>query len=191
MKILITGAKGMLGTQVALDLKRGYTELGAIPQAFMGADVVLADIDNLDITDKTATEKFIADCAPDVVINCAAYTNVDGCASNQDAAFMVNGIGSRNLAIACENVGAKLVHVSTDYVFKRDEPTPRREYDVTNPISVYGKTKNAGEEFVRQYCKKSFIVRTAWRYGYFGKNFVKSVSPFPHTLDRERLCSNN
>ena len=153
MRILITGAKGMLGTQVALDLKRGYTELGAIPQAFMGADVVLADIDNLDITDKAATEKFIADCAPDVVINCAAYTNVDGCESNQDTAFMVNGIGSRNLAIACENVGAKLVHVSTDYVFKGDEPTPRREYDVTNPISVYGKTKNAGEEFVRQYCK--------------------------------------
>ena len=72
MKILITGAKGMLGTQVALDLKRGYTELGSIPQAFVGAEVALADIDNLDITDKAATEKFIGDCKPDVVINCAA-----------------------------------------------------------------------------------------------------------------------
>ena len=175
MKILITGARGMLGTQVALDLKRGYTELGSIPQAFVGAEVLLADIDNLDITDKAATEKFIADCAPDVVINCAAYTNVDGCESHQDDAFRVNGIGSRNLAIACENVGAKLVHVSTDYVFKGDEATPRREYDVTNPVSVYGKTKNAGEEFVRQFCKKHFIVRTAWLYGYYGKNFVKTM----------------
>ena len=175
MKILITGAKGMLGTQVALDLKRGYTELGSVPQNFVGAEVVLADVDTLDITDKAATEKFIAECAPDVVINCAAYTNVDGCESHQDDAFKVNAIGPRNLAIACENTGAKLVHVSTDYVFKGDEPTPRREYDVTNPISVYGKTKNAGEEFVRQYCKKSFIVRTAWLYGYFGKNFVKTM----------------
>ena len=117
------------------------TNVLGLPQAFVDADVVLADIDSLDITNKSATEKFISDCAPDVVINCAAYTNVDGCESNQDTAFMVNGIGSRNLAIACENVGAKLVHVSTDYVFKGDEPTPRREYDVTNPISVYGKQK--------------------------------------------------
>ena len=175
MKILITGAKGMLGTQVALDLKRGYTELGSIPQSFVGADVILADVDTLDITDKSATEKFIADCAPDVVINCAAYTNVDGCESHQDDAFKVNGIGSRNLAIACENIGAKLIHVSTDYVFKGDQPTPRREYDLANPISVYGKTKYAGEEFVRQFCTKHFIVRTAWLYGYYGKNFVKTM----------------
>ena len=175
MKILITGAKGMLGTQVALDLKRGYTVLGSIPQSFVGADVILADVDTLDITDKSATEKFIADCAPDVVINCAAYTNVDGCESHQDDAFKVNGIGSRNLAIACENIGAKLIHVSTDYVFKGDQPTPRREYDLANPISVYGKTKYAGEEFVRQFCTKHFIVRTAWLYGYYGKNFVKTM----------------
>ena len=175
MKILITGSNGMLATQVITDLQRGYTELGDVPAALKGADLLLADVDTLDITDKAAVESYMEENRPDIVINCAAYTNVDGCESNQDTAFMVNGIGSRNLAIACENVGAKLVHVSTDYVFKGDEPTPRREYDVTNPISVYGKTKNAGEEFVRQYCKKSFIVRTAWLYGYFGKNFVKTM----------------
>ena len=180
MKILITGAKGMLGTQVALDLKRGYTELGAIPQAFVGADVVLADIDNLDITDKAATEKFIADCAPDVVINCAAYTNVDGCESNQDTAFMVNGIGSRNLAIACENVGAKLVHVSTDYVFKGDEPTPRREYDVTNPISVYGKTKNAGPSpaFFDYFSSSAQMLKYALRRSSAGSHFSQMYSSF-------------
>ncbi len=175
MKILITGAKGMLGTQAAEDLNRGYTELGPIPARFAGAEVICADVDTLDITDKSATEKFMSEHRPDVVINCAAYTNVDGCESHQDDAFRVNGIGSRNLAIACENIGAKLVHVSTDYVFKGDEATPRREYDVTNPISVYGKTKNAGEEFVRTFCKKHFIVRTAWLYGYYGKNFVKTM----------------
>ncbi len=175
MKILITGSKGMLATQVITDLERGYTELGEVPAALKGAQLVLADVDELDITDKAATEAFIAQHSPDIVINCAAYTNVDGCESNQDTAFMVNAIGSRNLAIACENTGAKLVHVSTDYVFRGDEPTPRREYDMPWPISAYGKTKYAGEQFVRQYCKKSFIVRTAWLYGYSGKNFVKTM----------------
>ncbi|MBR2027840.1 MAG: dTDP-4-dehydrorhamnose reductase [Oscillospiraceae bacterium] len=175
MKILITGSKGMLATQVIADLERGYTELGEVPAALKGAQLVLADVDTLDITDKAAAEGFIAQHKPDIVINCAAYTNVDGCESNQDTAFMVNAIGSRNLAIACENTGAKLVHVSTDYVFRGDEPTPRREYDMPWPISAYGKTKYAGEEFVRQYCKKSFIVRTAWLYGYNGKNFVKTM----------------
>ena len=175
MKILITGSKGMLATQVITDLERGYTELGQVPAALKDAQLVLADVDTLDITDKAATESFIEQHRPDVVINCAAYTNVDGCESHQDDAFKVNAIGSRNLAIACENIGAKLVHVSTDYVFRGDEPTPRREYDMPWPISAYGKTKFAGEEFVRQYCKKSFIVRTAWLYGYNGKNFVKTM----------------
>lgn len=175
MKILITGAKGMLGTQVVCDLQRGYTELGKIPHCFVGAELITADVEALDITDKALCERYMAEHRPDVVINCAAYTNVDGCETHQDDAFKVNAIGARNLAIACENIGAKLVHISTDYVFKGDEPTPRREYDITNPISVYGKTKNAGEDFVRQYCKKSFIVRTAWLYGYNGKNFVKTM----------------
>lgn len=175
MKILITGSNGMLATQVITDLQRGYTELGDVPAALKGADLLLADVDTLDITDKAAVESYMEVNRPDVVINCAAYTNVDGCESNQDTAFMVNAIGSRNLAMGCENIGAKLVHVSTDYVFRGDEPTPRREYDMPWPISAYGKTKFAGEEFVRQYCKKSFIVRTAWLYGYNGKNFVKTM----------------
>ena len=175
MKILITGSNGMLASQVITDLNRGYTELGPVPAAMKDAQLLLADVDTLDITDKAATESYMQQHRPDVVINCAAYTNVDGCESNQDTAFMVNAIGSRNLAMACEATGAKLVHVSTDYVFRGDEPTPRREYDMPWPISAYGKTKYAGEEFVRQYCKKSFIVRTAWLYGYNGKNFVKTM----------------
>ena len=130
MKILITGSNGMLATQVITDLNRGYTELGEVPAALKGAQLVLADVDQLDITDKAATENFMEQHSPDIVINCAAYTNVDGCESNQDDAFKVNAIGSRNLAIACENIGAKLVHVSTDYVFRGDEPAPRREYDM-------------------------------------------------------------
>ncbi len=180
MKILITGANGMLATQVITDLKRGYTELGKIPQNFIGAEILTTDVDALDITKKDACEKYMAENRPEIVINCAAYTNVDGCESHQDDAFKVNAIGSRNLAIACENIGAKLVHVSTDYVFAGNEPTPRREYDIPHPISVYGKTKLAGEEFVKQYCKKSFIIRTSWLYGYNGNNFVKTMVRLCH-----------
>lgn len=175
MKILITGAAGMLGSQVALDLKRGYTELGQVPDSMKDAQLVLRDVDQLDITDKSACLNFIGEEKPDVVINCAAYTNVDGCESHQDDAFKVNALGPRNLAMACDAVGAKLVHISTDYVFKGDGNTPKSEYDITCPVSVYGKTKLAGEEYVKQYCAKSFIVRTAWLYGQNGKNFVKTM----------------
>ena len=175
MKILITGAKGMLGTQVARDLNRGYTELGTVPQKIKNATIILADIDDFDITNNSETERFLLECVPDLVINCAAYTNVDACETNYEDAVRVNAIGCRNLAISCEKIGATLLHVSTDYVFEGNEPTARKEYDIAMPISVYGKTKKAGEDFVRQFCKKSFIVRTAWLYGYDGKNFVKTM----------------
>ena len=175
MKILITGSNGMLAKQVIKDLERGYSELGPLPKEMLHPQILTCDVEDLDITDNNACRAYFIENMPDICINCAAYTNVDGCESNQDIAFKVNAIGSRNLATACENTGAKLVHVSTDYVFRGDEPTPRREYDMPWPISAYGKTKFAGEEFVRQYCKKSFIVRTAWLYGYNGKNFVKTM----------------
>lgn len=175
MKILITGAKGMLASQIALDLSRGYTDLGSLPQSMKDAQLILRDVDSLDITDLSACFEFLQREKPDRVINCAAYTNVDGCETHREDAFKVNAIGAANLARACDNVGAKLVHVSTDYVFKGDASTPRTEYDLPHPISVYGKTKLAGEEYVRQFCKKSFIVRTAWLYGQNGKNFVKTM----------------
>lgn len=165
----------MLAGQIITDLQRGHTELGPIPDSFAGAQLLLRDVKELDITDKSACEKYISENRPDIVINCAAYTNVDGCETNMEDAFKVNALGPRNLAIACHKTGAKLVHVSTDYVFAGDEPTPRTEYDIPHPISVYGKTKYAGEEYVRQFCPKSFIVRTAWLYGYNGKNFVKTM----------------
>ena len=157
MKILITGAKGMLGTQVALDLKRGYTELGSIPQSFVGAEVVLADVDTLDITDKAATEKFIADCAPDVVINCAAYTNVDGCEVNTDLAMSVNGTAVANIAEAAKENDATFIHISTDYVFPGNLPVDQvyTEDMEPAPVSAYGRTKLVGEEKLIEFSKKS------------------------------------
>ena len=122
------------------------------------------------------------DKKPDVIINCAALTNVDGCEKMWDLAYKINAIGPRNLAIAATTVGAKLVHVSTDYVFAGTERAPRTEFDEPNPISAYGKTKLEGEHFVRQFAEKFFILRTAWLYG-DGKNFVKTMVRASKTHD--------
>jgi dTDP-4-dehydrorhamnose reductase len=112
---------------------------------------------------------------PETIINCAAYTNVDKCESDADGAMKANAAGPRNLALAAEETGAKLIHISTDYVFSGDDASPRNEWDMPNPQSVYGYSKLLGEQYVRQFCRRSFIVRTAWLYGYTGNNFVKTV----------------
>ncbi|MEG0090769.1 MAG: dTDP-4-dehydrorhamnose reductase [Oscillospiraceae bacterium] len=176
MRILITGASGMLATQIIKDLKRGHSEIGELPASMKNAEILAHDADTLDITDNLACRAFFAENVPDICINCAAYTNVDGCEENSLEAFKVNAMGARNLARACELVGAKLVHISTDYVFSGSGSTPFCEYDLAAPQSVYGKTKLAGETFVEQFCSKYFVVRTAWLYGYNGKNFVKTIT---------------
>ncbi len=175
MNILITGSKGMLATQIIKDIKRGRTEIGSIKDELRTAKIFAVDSDELDITDKSLCKKYIEDKKIDVVVNCAAYTNVDACETNQAAAYNVNALGARNLAIAAQENNAKLIHVSTDYVFEGVGDVPFSEYDIVKPISVYGKTKLAGEEFVKQFSKKYIIVRTAWLYGYYGKNFVKTM----------------
>ena len=128
-------------------------------------------------TSQTAT-RWLPMCAitrRTAIISCAAFTNVDGCETNREAAFAVNALGARNLAMAAEEIGAKLVHVSTDYVFSGDAAQPVWEYDLPAPRSVYGKTKLLGEQYVQQFCTHYFIVRTAWLYGYAGNNFVKTM----------------
>ncbi len=175
MNILITGAKGMLATQIVKDIKRGRTEIGAVKDELRKAKLFMTDMDELDITDKDLCNKYIIEKDIDVVINCAAYTNVDGCETNEKDAYNVNAIGPRNLAIACEFKGAKLIHISTDYVFSGTGNTPIHEYELPAPTSVYGKTKLAGEEYVKQFSSKHMIVRISWLYGYYGKNFVKTM----------------
>jgi dTDP-4-dehydrorhamnose reductase len=175
MKILITGAKGQLGTQIIKMLQNMNSELGSINSAYNSAEVIGTASDQLEITDMNAVKAYVSDLKPEVIINCAAYTNVDACEANKDLAFKVNAIGPRNLAIAAEDIGAKLIHISTDYVFSGVGTVPYREYDLANPQSVYGATKNAGDEYVKQFSSKHFIVRTAWVYGYYGNNFVKTI----------------
>lgn len=175
MKILIIGSKGQLGSQIIHIINKGKSEIGEISSKYKTAEVVGVDLEDLDITNFNEVQNFVCKLKPYIIINAAAYTSVDACESNEDIAFKVNALGPRNLAIAAEEVGSKIIHISTDYVFKGEGNVPYREYDVTNPVSVYGKSKLAGENFVRELSSKYFIVRTSWLYGYNGNNFVKTI----------------
>ena len=162
MKILITGSNGMLGHDL-IDVLKSKHEL------------ILTTSKTLDITDKDNTIEFIKENKPDIVINSAAYTDVDGCETNQDLAYGVNGDGVRNLALGCKEVDCPLVHVSTDYVFDGTARDPIEEDGEIGPISVYGKSKLRGEEAIQDILDKYFIIRTAWLYGINGKNFPKTM----------------
>mgnify|MGYP001647080878 FL=1 len=175
MKILITGASGQLGTEIQRQLKNGGSALGPVPERLKNATVIATDVAELDITDRYATIAFVRRHQPDTIISCAAFTNVDGCETNPEAAFKVNAIGASNLAQAAERINARLIHVSTDYVFRGEGNKPLDESERVDPKSVYGKTKALGEEYVKNFCHRYFIVRTAWLYGYAGKNFVKTI----------------
>ncbi len=175
MRILITGGDGQLGSELQRILREGRSEIGPVPEAYAGAEVVATDVAELDITDAGAVAAFVGEGSFDLVVNCAAMTDVDGCETAEQAAFRVNAEAPGNLARAAEAAGAKLVQVSTDYVFPGDEPEPRAEGDPTGPVSAYGRTKLAGEERALAACSRCFVVRTAWLYGYVGGNFVKTM----------------
>jgi dTDP-4-dehydrorhamnose reductase len=162
MNILITGVKGQLGHELyeMLDGKETVTGI---------------DIKDVDITDAQKIHEYINDFQPDVVIHPAAYTNVDGCEGNADLAYKVNAVGTQNIASACLNTGAKMVYVSTDFVFDGQKEKPYIEFDTPNPLSIYGKSKLAGEILAGRILNRFFIVRTAWLYGLNGNNFVKSI----------------
>ena len=162
MKILITGSNGMLG----FDLKEVLSDKH---------ELILTTSKTLDITDKNHTLEFILSQKPDIVINSAAYTDVDGCEENKQHAYDVNAEGVRNLALACKQSGSVLVHISTDYVFNGKNDRPWVEDDKTGPISVYGKTKLEGEQAIKEILDEYFIIRTAWLYGVNGRNFPKTM----------------
>lgn len=175
MRILITGAKGQLGNELISILKSGKAEIGDISTVYKNASVFPADIDDFDITDIISARKFINANMPDIIINCAAMTNVDGCETARETAFRVNAAGVRNLAVCAKEINAKFIHISTDYVFSGDGNVPYCEWDGISPESIYGLSKALGEKYALAFCDKTFIVRTSWLYGYVGKNFVKTV----------------
>lgn len=167
-KILVTGCNGQLGRAIR-------KEYACEDVTFINTDVMEGDgVVALDITDVNAVLALVRAEQPDVIINCAAHTNVDKCEEQWDLAYQINAIGPRNLSIAASEVDAKLVHVSTDYVFAGNGTRPYTEFDEPGPVSAYGKTKLEGERFVKAFARKYFILRTAWLYGE-GKNFVKTM----------------
>jgi dTDP-4-dehydrorhamnose reductase len=175
LKILITGNKGQLGNELTEILKTGTSEIGIVSRAYADADVTGADIDRLDVADVKAVSDFMGSKRFDLIINCAAMTNVDACEENYEAAMRANAVSARNMALFAEKTGAKLVHVSTDYVFDGKANSPYCEWDAAFPATIYGKSKLLGERYVREICGRSFIVRTSWLYGYVGNNFVKTI----------------
>ncbi|MCR5155735.1 MAG: dTDP-4-dehydrorhamnose reductase [Butyrivibrio sp.] len=176
-KIIVTGCNGQLGRAINKELTSsdGYELINT--DVFQGEGII-----PLDITDVDAVVKFVKESGASAIINCAAYTAVDKQESDIDLSYKINAIGPRNLAIAATEAGAKLVHVSTDYVFDGNGTRPYIEFDKTGPVSVYGKTKLAGEEMVKQFAKDFFIIRTAWLYG-DGKNFVKTMLSLSEKYD--------
>lgn len=173
MKVVITGAGGMLGQALQRQLAKKH-------------EVIALSREKLDITQFNDVKDCLKAYSPDVVINAAAFTNVDGCESEQDKAFLLNAIGPRNIAIACNTVNASLVQISTDYVFNGKGTHPYGEFDKTDPVSIYGKSKLAGEELVKSLISKFYIVRTSWLFGEGGNNFVQTMQQ----LATERDCLN-
>lgn len=163
MKILVTGAKGQLGFDVIKELMLRRIECKGV------------DMADFDITDFEQTSKFIAGYSPSAVIHCAAYTAVDKAEDEPDICNAVNVTGSENVARACSAIGAKLVYVSSDYVFSGDGSEPFEPDAAKSPLNVYGKSKLNGELAVLENCKKCFIVRTSWVFGLNGGNFVKTM----------------
>lgn len=174
-KIIVTGCNGQLGRAVNIELgNQGEYEL-------VNTDVAEGNgIHPLDITSVDAVTAFAREVKPYAIINCAAYTAVDAQEKDVDLSYKINAIGPRNLAIAATETGAKLVHISTDYVFEGNGTRPYIEFDKTGPVSMYGISKLAGEQFVNQFAGNFFTIRTAWLYG-DGKNFVKTMMRLSET----------
>ena len=164
MTWLVTGAGGMLGRDVVAAAQAAGQQVVALTRA------------DLDVTARDSVAAAVGDAAVEVVVNCAAWTDVDGAEDHEDQAHLINGEGVVNLATACRRSGARLLHLSTDYVFKGDASTPYAEDAAPDPLNAYGRTKLAGERAVRELLPQhGYVVRTAWLYGEHGPNFVRTM----------------
>jgi dTDP-4-dehydrorhamnose reductase len=163
LRVLITGANGQIGKEVAALL------------AAKGCEVIGFSKPQLDVTDEQAVRKAIYERQPDIVLHAGAYTKVDQAEADADRAYAINGYGTRNVAVAAEAVGAKMIYISTDYVFDGSSDMPYDEFSPVNPINVYGRSKWIGEYFTERLCSRFFIVRTSWVFGTQGTNFIKTI----------------
>lgn len=183
MKVLVTGANGQLGT----DLCKALQDFNVIPLTH----------NDIEISSMSSVKEVFSEYQPNIIINTAAYVTVDECETNQDKAFLVNALGAGNVAVIAQELGAKLIHISTDYIFGGEaelRTTPYTEFDTPTPISVYGKSKLAGENFVQHFCPKHFIIRTSGLFGIAGSkgkggNFVETMLRLAWEQDKLRIVS--
>lgn len=183
MRVLIIGAKGQLGTDLC--------------KVLHGQDIIPLTHSDIEITDMSSVVEALTEHKPEVVINTAAYVRVDDCESNPARAFSVNALGARNVAVVAQELGARLVHVSTDAVFGGEgqpHTTPYTEFDTPIPINVYGKSKLAGEDFIRHLCSRYFIIRSSGLFGRTGSsgkggNFVETIISLARKRDEMRVVN--
>ena len=161
-KVLITGATGLLGTDLLASLKRDYRTMGVSSSHF-------------DIRSYDETVGFMNNMRPDIVLHAAAWADVDGCEKNRELAFLVNAEGTKNMARVCKDIGARLIYYSTDYVFDGTKGSAYTEDDTPNPINIYGRSKYEGEEYVLDILEDAAIVRISWLYGTAKSCFVTGV----------------
>lgn len=179
MKALVTGVKGQLGYDVVNELtKRGYEAVGV-------------DIEEMDITDEASVNKVIKECNPDVVVHCAAWTAVDAAEDEENIpkVMAVNAKGTENIAKVCKEIDAKMIYISTDYVFNGQGETPWKPDDEREPLNVYGQSKYEGELAVTSLLEKYYIVRIAWVFGVNGKNFIRTMINLGQTHDKLTVVS--
>ncbi|HQK99446.1 MAG TPA: dTDP-4-dehydrorhamnose reductase [Smithellaceae bacterium] len=162
MKVLLLGHKGMLGSDLAAQFRHRH-------------EVVGMDMDDIDITREGDVHRAVGEVCPQIVINAAAYTNVDGCETDRDACYAVNAEAVKNIASACKGKGILIIHYSTDYVFDGTQTKPYEEDHPCRPVSVYGASKLAGEKYLQEIADDWLIIRTAWLYGLKGRNFVSAI----------------
>lgn len=166
MKVVLTGADGMLGS----DIVRVFSESAP------GVDLTGLTVQRLDITSREAVMATMRELRPDLLIHGAAYTDVDGAEADPEKAYLVNGVGTRNLAMACAELGCPIMYISTDYVFDGTKTGRYNEWDRTSPVNQYGLSKLMGEQFVSSLTNRYYIVRTSWLCGRSGRNFVGTIS---------------
>lgn len=177
MKLLVTGAGGMLGQALSACLKsRGHNVI-AVPK------------ERLDVTNYSQCLEFIEEQKPDLIVHCGAYTKVDQAESEPNLAYHINGYGTENLAVACNIFNKPMLYFSSDYVFDGEQNQPYTPWDATRPISIYGKSKLAGEKAVQRHLQRFYIVRTSWLYGPNGKNFVDTISSMANDRKTLRVVS--
>ncbi|MCL4305296.1 dTDP-4-dehydrorhamnose reductase [bacterium] len=176
-RILITGQLGMLGSELSLACED------------QGDEVTGFSLPEVDITDRERVLRLAGEADPEFIFHCAAFTNVDQCETDPEQAMRVNAIGTQNMALAAESLGVPLLYVSTDYIFDGTKDSPYDEWDAGNPRSVYGKSKYAGEQFVRAICPWFYIVRVSWLCGKNGPNFIETILKLARERDELKVVN--